>query len=144
MAEPYHDRVERFLQDMIDCFSRGRFREFTARIAIPMVVYSEGQRILVATNAEEAALLLAAGWLDVSSQAHRFEPRLVSVGCTVNGEFPVRVDWLYLDAAGRQRKVSRVRYIMGESEDGGLRIHLTEVFGPTWVRPIDMPVDRFT
>ena len=122
MQEP----IPVFFQRLADAFLAGDHGWLAGIYTYRLVVYIEGEIALERTPDvtlgklfERRGMALLAGTCSIRSET-------LKVGKPVDGRFPVRVDWLFISADGREITRNELRYFCRQTPGGEIRIEILE------------------
>lgn len=115
-----------FFQQVADAFYSGDHVWLSGIYIYPLVVYVEGEIFLERTPEETLAALFERREVALRAGTHTIEAQLLEIGSDDAGRFPVRVDWMFLDADGRVVTRNRLRYFCRFDGEGHPRIEILE------------------
>lgn len=122
MQEP----IPVFFQRLADAFLVGNHGWLAGIYTYPFVIYIEGEIALERTPDvtlgklfERRGIALLAGTCSIRSDT-------LKIGKSVDGRFPVRVNWYFLDADGREITRNELRYFCRQTPGGEIRIESLE------------------
>ena len=118
--------VSAFFQRLADAFLNGDHEWLSGVYIYPLVVYIEGEIALERTPAQSLSALFERRQKALSAGTAGIRTEVLEVGEASSGRFPVRVDWTFLSASGREVAKNELRYFCRFSDDGSVQIEIVE------------------
>lgn len=125
-AKPDETEIADFFQKLADAFLAGDHEWLAGIYIYPLVVYIENDITLERSPEKTLANLFERREIVLRGGTRSVKSNLISVGKPDTGRFPVRVDWEFLDAEGRQLTRNQLRYFCRFDELGNIRIEILE------------------
>ena len=120
-------QLRRLLQQIADAFLSGDHEWLCSINIYPLVVYVHQDIHLEWTALETQETLLERRQAALRAGVEKIEAKVLNVGASEAGRFPVRVNWTFMGSEGNVIARNRLRYYCRLDETGHIRIEILEL-----------------
>ena len=115
-----------FFQGLADAFVAGDFARIVNACSYPLAIYVSGELLIENSPDESMAAIKSRRDMVLRHDIASILTKILEVGEAGEDRFPVRIDWVFLDADGKAIGSNQLRYFCQTTARGDTKIHLVE------------------